>query len=111
MSFEHPYRLAVHPPRGRLVVVGVQAGGGVPQVLQDVHEVDDDRDFHFAFAGLEFDPLDLVVGAVDQRDPGAAVVGVAALCLIEHAGDHGRRGSDDAGAQPFVSRDRPRAGS
>ena len=79
VSFEHPGRLAVYPLLGGLVVVGVQAAGGVPQVLQDVHEVDHDRDLDGAFAGLELDPLDLVVGAVHERDPGAAVLGVAAL--------------------------------
>ena len=83
VSFEHAGRLAVHPVLGGLVVVGVKAAGGVPQVFEDVHEVDDDRDLDLAFVGLELDPLDLVVGAVDQRDPGAAVFGVAPLGFVE----------------------------
>ena len=48
-----------------------------------MHEVDDDRDLDVALAAFELDPLDLVVGAVDQRDPGAAVFGVAPLGFVE----------------------------
>ena len=53
VSLEDSDRLLVHPPLGCLVVVGVKAAGCVPQVAQDVHEVNDDRDIGFAFACLE----------------------------------------------------------
>jgi hypothetical protein len=106
VSLEHSGGLVVHPSRGGLVVVGVKAAGRVPQVAEDVHEVDDDRDLDLAFAGLELDPLDLVDGAVDQRDPGAAVLGVAPLGFVEGSLDHLRWRVDDAGGQPLVGRDR-----
>jgi hypothetical protein len=53
---------------------GVQVGGGVPEVLQDVDEVDDDRDLDAAVAGFGGDALELVVVAVDQGDPAAPVL-------------------------------------
>ena len=95
--------------RGGLVVVGVKAAGCLPQVAQDVHDVDDDRDLDLALR-LEADPLDLVVGAVHECDPGAAVVGVAPLGFVEDPLDHLGGGLDDAGGQPLVPRDRPRGG-
>ena len=75
-----------------------------------MHEVADDRQLDVAFLGLVFDALDLVVGAVDEREPGAAVFGVAPLRFVEDAGDHGGGGFDDAGGQPLVGRDRSRCG-
>jgi hypothetical protein len=75
-----------------------------------VHEVDGDRDVDLAFAGLELDPLDLMVGAVDQCDPGAAVFGVAPLGFLEDPLDHLGGGLDDAGRQPLICRDRARGG-
>jgi hypothetical protein len=72
-----------------------------------VHEVDHDGDLDLAFARLELDPLDLVVGAVDQRDSDAPVLGLAPLGLVEDPLDR----VDDAGGQPLVvGRDRPRGG-
>ena len=110
LGFEHPGRLAVDPLRGRLIIVGVKTASGVPQVSQDVHEVDDDRDLDLPFASLELDPLDLMVGAVDQRDPGAAVLGVAPLGLVEDPLDDLSGGVDNAGGQPLVLGDWPRLG-
>ncbi len=75
-----------------------------------MHEVDGDRDLDAAGLGLEADPLDLVVGAVAERDPGAAVFGVASLGLLEDALDHGRWILDDARGQPLVGGERPRRG-
>ena len=60
--------------------------------------------------GLGFDALDLVVVAVDEREPGAAVFGVAPVGFVEDAADHGGGGFDDAGGQPLVGRDRSRRG-
>jgi hypothetical protein len=48
---------------------------------------------HAAGFGFGLDQLDLVVGALDQRDPCAAVFGVASLCLFEDALDDGRAGA------------------
>ena len=39
-----------------------------------------------ALGGFGLDPVDLVVVAVDQRDPGRAWVGVAAVGLVEDGG-------------------------
>lgn len=41
--------------------------------------------------------VDLVVVAVDERDPGAGMVGVAALGFGEDLGDHAGRALDHAG--------------
>jgi hypothetical protein len=62
---------------------GVQVFGRFPQVFQDMDEVDDDVDADAAGVGFGPDAVDLVVVAVDQGDPGAVVVGVAAVGLGE----------------------------
>ena len=53
------------------------------------------------------DPLDLVVVAVDERHPGALMVGVAAVGLVEDLGDYRRGVIDNACGQPFVVCDGP----
>ena len=73
-------------------------------------EVNDDRHLDVAGLGLGFDPLDLVVVAVHERDPGSAVLGVASVCLPEDVFDDGAGVLDDAGAQPLVCRDRSGGG-
>ena len=39
------------------------------------------------------DALELTVGAVDQDDPAAPVVGVSLFGVVDHGGDHGRGGT------------------
>jgi hypothetical protein len=63
-----------------------------------------------SLSGLDADPLDLVVGAVNERDPGALVFGVASVCLLEYVLDDGSGVMQDAGAQPLVFSDRSRGG-
>jgi len=53
-----------------------------------VDEVDHDRDGALAGAGLGADTVDLVGVAVDQRHPGALMLGVAAVGLGESGRDH-----------------------
>lgn len=53
-----------------------------------MHEVDHDRYVHAARLGFGADPSELVVVAVDQRDPGAVLVGVATGGFVEHLADH-----------------------
>jgi hypothetical protein len=62
-----------------------------------------------AAGGLDLDRLDLVPVAVGECGPGAAVAGVAALCLAEGGGDDGGYVVGDRGGQPLPG-DR-RAGS
>jgi hypothetical protein len=78
----------VNPGLGGRVALGEEAPSGPPQVLQHVHEVDHDRYVHAACLGFGADPSELVVVAVDQRDPGAVLVGVATLGFVEHLADH-----------------------
>lgn len=69
-----------------------------------MHEVDHDRHVHAARLGFDADPSELVVVAVDQRDPGAVLVGVATGGLVEHLADHPGGVGGDAGDQPFAPR-------
>jgi hypothetical protein len=48
-----------------------------PQVFKDVDDVDDDVNDHAAAGGLGADQVQLVLGPVDQDDPGPQVSGVA----------------------------------
>ena len=78
--------------------------GGLPQVFQDVDEVDDDRDRDAAAGGLGGDGLDLGVVAVDEDGPFPLVLRVAALCLAERGGDDGGDVIGDRGGQPLAPR-------
>jgi hypothetical protein len=69
--------------------------------------VDDDVNCGAAARGLCADQLQLVLGAVDQDDPGAQVAGVAGLGLVERGGDHLGGVAPYRSGQPL----RPRAGA
>jgi hypothetical protein len=84
----------------------VEAPGGFPEVLQDVDEVDQDGHRHAAGGGLGLDQPELVVIAVDQRDPRAAAAGVAALGLVEDLGDGDVAAGRDVAGVPAVHRRR-----
>jgi hypothetical protein len=77
----------------------VQVDSGVPQVLQDMDEIDDDRDADVAVVGFGVDAVELVVVAVDQDDPAAAVLRVAALRVVEQAIGHDGDAVLDRGVQ------------
>ncbi|WP_124442496.1 hypothetical protein [Streptomyces sp. NL15-2K] len=79
---------------------GVQVLGGLPQVFEHVCEVDDDVDVHVASGGFSFQAFQLVVGAVDQHDPAAAVRRVGLFGLVEQHGDHGGGGVLQGGVDP-----------
>ena len=53
-----------------------------------MYEVDDRRDLDASSPGLHLDAVDLVVVAIHECDPGARVLGVAALSFVEDAADH-----------------------
>jgi len=71
------------PLLGVGVAFGEERPGRGPEVLQHVDEVADDGDLDAAGSGLSLDAVDLVLGPVDEGDPGALVGGVAALCFFE----------------------------
>ena len=54
-----------------------------------MHEIDHDGDGDAAGGGLVTDRVDLLAVAVDQRDPGPLMGGVAAFGLVEHGRDDG----------------------
>src|SRR5665811_1856564 len=82
--------------------LGVQAPGGLPQVLHDMDQVADNGDVDVAGFGFGLDPVDLVDVAVDQRDPGPGVLGVAAVGFVEDPRDHGGGVLLDARDEPLV---------
>jgi len=69
-----------------------------------VHNVDHDGHLHPAGLGFGADPGELVVVAVDQRDPGAVLVGVATGGFVEDLADHPGGVGGDAGHQPLAPR-------
>src|SRR6266700_5139201 len=71
--------LGTHPLFGVRVAFGVEAPGGLPDVLDDVDEVHHDRDGGLPGFRFGANPVDLMLIAVDQGDPGPRVVGVAAV--------------------------------
>src|ERR1035437_7303316 len=92
------------PLLGGGVAFGEERPGRGPEVLQHVDEVADDGDLYAAGSGLSLDAVDLVLGAVDEGDPGALVGGVAALCFFEDRTDDRRRALDHARGEPLVAR-------
>lgn len=88
----------------------VEGPGGLPEVFQDVHEVDDGRHRDVAVGGFGLDPQDLVDVAVHERDPGPLMVGVAPVGFVEDRGDDGRGVINDAGGEPLVAGARSRGG-
>jgi hypothetical protein len=80
----------------------VEAPGGLPEVLDDVDEVHDDRNGHLPGFGFGVDPVDLVGVAVDQGDPGTPPPGVAAVGLGETGRDHRRGVIGHGGVQPLA---------
>ena len=76
-------------------------------VLQDVDYVDDDVDGDAAAGGLGVDQGELVLGAVDEDDPGPQAAGVAGTGLAERGGDHVRGVLADGPGQPLGQGLRP----
>src|SRR5215471_6391888 len=76
-------RLDRDPVFGCGVAGRVQGPRGLPQVLKDVDEVDHDVDGGVAPLGFGAYQVELVLGAVNQDDPGALVGRVAGLGLVE----------------------------
>src|SRR6266568_4922122 len=79
--------LAGDPFLGGGLAFAEEGPGGLPQVFQDVDEVDDDRDRDAAGGGLRGDGLDLGAVAVHEHGPFPAMTWVAALGLVEGGGD------------------------
>src|SRR5262249_21324259 len=83
VSGQDLFDLVVDPGLGGRVGSGMQAPGRTPEIFEDMDEVDDDRHRYLPGGGFGADPLDLVGVAIEQADPGTAVVAVAAGCLVE----------------------------
>src|SRR6266508_790745 len=103
------YGVGGDPGFGGRVAVLVEAPGRLPAVLEDVDEVDQDVDRHLAACRLRAEQVELVAGAIDQHDPGAATGRVPLLGLVEHARDDLLAGGGDRAGQPLGGGDRARA--
>ncbi|WP_158706472.1 hypothetical protein [Streptomyces capuensis] len=68
-------------------------------------DVDDDAHVDVVEAGFGLDKVELVAGAVDQDDPGATVVGVAGLGVVEDLRHDVLCVVLDRTAQPFAAGD------
>jgi hypothetical protein len=66
----------------------VKAPGGTPQIFENVNNVDDDVNFGIPAGGLGADQVQLVLGPVNQDDPGPQAAGVAGPGLVERGRDH-----------------------
>lgn len=65
------------PVLSGLLAPGMETPTGRPEVLEDVDDVDDDVNIDAVQAGFGLDQLELMLGAVDQDHPAAAVAGIA----------------------------------
>src|SRR5215471_6666140 len=110
LALQDSPRPVSNPAFGVGVALVVEAPGRLPQVLQHMDEVDHDRHVDLAGVGFGLDAVELMVVAIDERDPGATVVGVTPLGLVEGPADHGGSVLHHAGHQPLVAspRSRPR---
>jgi hypothetical protein len=78
--------------------------------IQHVDQVDDDVDLSAAAGSLGADQVQLVLGPVDQDDPGPPVLRVAGPGLVERGGDHLGRVLADGPGQPLGQCPRPGRG-
>src|SRR5262249_8185381 len=88
------------------VAGGVEAAGGLPQVFDDVDEVDQDDRGDTAGGGLVLDQAELVVVPVGQGDPGPGMAGVAAVGLGEDLAEGDVPAGRDVAGVPAVLRPR-----
>ena len=96
-------QLPVGPLAGGGGVAGVQGGGGLAEVAADVDVIDQDRDLQAAFGGLGLDGGDLLLVPVDEEDPLADALRVAAVGLVERGRDHVLDALGDRGRYPLVA--------
>src|SRR4029453_13194407 len=106
---KEPQGVAGDPGFGGRVGVGVETPGGLPQVLQDVDEVDQDLQDDAAACCFGLDQVELVAGGVDKHNPGRPGGGVALVGLVEARRDDLLAGGGDRAGQPLGGRDRPGA--
>ena len=85
----------------------VEAPGSAPYVLKHVNYVYNYVNGDAAAGGLSADQAQLMLGAVDQDDPGPQVDWVAGPGLVEHRGDHVCRVLADGPGQPLRQGFRP----
>ena len=105
-AFARPCRTRSSCPSARLArgggVAGVQRGGGLADVAGDVDEVDQDGHFQAAFPGMVMNGGDLLLVPVDEEDPLADPLRVAAVGLVECRPDHRGDVPGDRGRYPLV---------
>ncbi|MBE7453360.1 MAG: hypothetical protein HS111_32190 [Kofleriaceae bacterium] len=95
-----------HPRLGVLGTGGVERVGGAPQVLDDVDDIEDDRDLGAELARGTLHSLDLIALPVDEHDPAATVFGISARRLGERIVDDLLRAVLDARPHPLLRRSR-----
>src|SRR6476661_3427290 len=95
-------RGVAYPRFGVGIAFGEEAPRRAPEVFQNVDQVDDDGNDDPSGARFGLNALDLVVVAVDQRDPAAPMIGVASFGFVEDAGEDLGRVVDHAGGDPLV---------
>ena len=84
-------------------VAGVQGGGGLAEVAGHVDVIDEDRHLEAASGRLGLDGGDLLLVPVDEEDPLAGALGVAAVGLVERRGDHVLDGLGNGRRYPFIA--------
>src|ERR1039457_2975000 len=97
-------QLPVGPLAGGGGVAGVQRGGGLAEVAGYVDVIDQDGHFEAAPGGLGLDGGDLLLVPVDEEDPLADPLRVAAAGLVAGRGDHVLDALGDGGRYPLIAR-------
>src|SRR5271165_5434252 len=88
-------------------VAGVQGGGGLADIAADVDVIDQDRHLQAALLRLGLDGGDLLPVPVDEEDPLAGPLRVAAVGLVIGRGDHVLDGLGNRRRHPFIAGLRP----
>src|SRR5271157_4282410 len=88
-------------------VAGVQGGGGLADIAADVDVIDQDRHLQAALLRLGLDGGDLLPVPVDEEDPLAGPLRVAAVGLVIGRGDHVLDGLGNRRRYPFIAGLRP----
>ncbi|MBX3262248.1 MAG: hypothetical protein KF782_21355 [Labilithrix sp.] len=86
VALQEPHQALLDPVLGLFGTVGMERVRGLPEVLEDMDQVGDDRDLGANLPRHPSHEAKLVLVSVDEDDPTALALGIASKGLVEGVG-------------------------